>query len=103
MMARRGEPVRDGLGWSDPEGRVDGVVTPIGANRRFRPQPGHQREMSKREFAAFKGVSVRTVERWMTAGLPVRKYGRARNSTVRVLVDDAELWLSGLSLGQDSV
>lgn len=103
MMARRGEPVRDRAGWSDPESRVGGVVVPIGAHSRFRSAPGHQQEMSKREFAAHKDVSVRTVERWQKLGLPTRKYGRARNSTVRVLVDDADLWLAGLSLGRDSV
>ena len=99
----QGEPRLGGVESADRGGPVGGVVVPLSANRRFRAQPGHQREMSKREFAAHKDVSVRTVERWMAAGLPVRKYGRVRNSTVRVLVDDAELWLSGLSLGQDQV
>ena len=52
--------------------------------------------------AARKSVSVRQVERWLAAGKPRHKYGQARNSTVRIPVLEAELWLSGLTLGQDS-
>ncbi len=47
--------------------------------------------LRKADLAASRGVSVRTVERWLADGLPTRDVG----ASVRIAPADADIWLAG--------
>jgi excisionase family DNA binding protein len=60
----------------------DGVIP-------FRPRAGSEPWLTKRRLADYFQVSVRTIERWTTRGLPCLRVGR----TVRYRVSACEAWL----------
>jgi excisionase family DNA binding protein len=57
----------------------------------FRPRGGSEPWLTKRRLAEYFQVSVRTIERWTTAGMPCLRCGR----TVRYRISACEAWLQG--------